>query len=394
MNPDRLREQLRRAPVAGEPEARRRSWAVVRAAFEEREPVSWPVRHARPLLAMAAVLAVLAAAFSPPGQALVGSLRDAIGRERVVGVKGSKPALFRLPTSGRLLVNSTGGPWIVQSDGSKRRLGPYEDASWSPRGLFVVATRRHELYALDPKGGVRWSLARPGTVSQARWSPGSGYRIAYLSDDDLRVVAGDGTGDRLLRPGTFTALAWRPRAAHVLAAAERGGRIGVYAVDGGRRLSRSGRGPAPIQLDWSADGRRLVALARRSLRVLDPGGKLIHRLRFASEATSVAFAPRGRRLALVRELPARRRSQVVVLDADRPSSRPRRLFTGAGRLSDVAWSPNGRWLVVGWTSADQLLFIDVRRPRRIVAVSDISRQFKARGGRARAFPRIGDWCCA
>lgn len=394
MNPDRLREELLRAPVAGEPEARRRSWAVVRAAFEEREPVSWPVRHARPLLAFAALLAVLAGAFSPPGQALVGSLRDAIGRERVVGVKRSKPELFRLPTGGRLLVNSSGGPWIVQSDGSKRRLGPYDEASWSPRGLFVVATRQRELYALDPKGEVRWSLARPGPISQARWSPRTGYRIAYLSGDDLRVVAGDGTGDRLLRPGPFTALAWRPGALHVLAAAEPSGRVGVYAVDADRLLSRSGRGPTPIQLAWSGDGRRLVALARRSLRVLDARGTFVHRLRFASDATSLAFAPRGRRFALVRELPGRRRSEVVVLDADRPSSRARRVFAGAGRLSDVAWSPNGRWLAVGWASADQLLFIDVRRPRRIVAVSDIARQFKGRRGAAGAFPRIGTWCCA
>ena len=51
-------------------------------------------------------------------------------------------------------------------------------------------------------------------------------------------------------------------------------------------------------------------------------------------------------------------------------------------------SPDGRWTVVGWADADQLVFTRVGRPRQIQAVSNVSAQF-----RSRSFPRIEGWCC-
>jgi hypothetical protein len=51
-----------RAP--NEHEAAERSWDVVRAAYATREPVAWPVRHARPLVAGAVVAAAAAAVLS------------------------------------------------------------------------------------------------------------------------------------------------------------------------------------------------------------------------------------------------------------------------------------------------------------------------------------------
>jgi len=87
-----LGRRLRSLRVPDEDGATERAWGVVRAAFQEREPVSWPRRHTRPLLAAAAGLAVVAAAVTPPGRAVVGSLRDAIGREKVVGVRRAEPA--------------------------------------------------------------------------------------------------------------------------------------------------------------------------------------------------------------------------------------------------------------------------------------------------------------
>src|SRR5919197_1332718 len=140
-----VRRRPRSVPLPDEDGARERAWDVVSTAFAEREPVSWPRRHARPLLAAAAVLVVVAAALSPPGRAVVGSLRDAIGREKVVGLQRAEPALFRLPAHGQLLVNSRVGPWIVQPDGSKRLLHGWTAAEWSPSAKYVIATRRHEL---------------------------------------------------------------------------------------------------------------------------------------------------------------------------------------------------------------------------------------------------------
>ena len=60
----------------------------------------------------------------------------------VVGVEESAPALFSLPASGQLLVTADSGAWVVDEDGSKRLLGGYREASWSPFGRFVVASRR------------------------------------------------------------------------------------------------------------------------------------------------------------------------------------------------------------------------------------------------------------
>ena len=52
----------------------------------------------------------------------------------------------------------------------------------------------------------------------------------------------------------------------------------------------------------------------------------------------------------------------------------------------VAWSPNGHWLLLNWTSADQWLFIRSATVRKVDAVSHITASF---GPHA----RIAGWCC-
>ena len=85
-----------------------------------------------------------------------------------IGVEEAAPALFALPADGRVLVTSARGVWVVRPDGSKRLLGRYREASWSPFGRFVVAARANELAALDPSTGeLRWSLARPARPAPA-----------------------------------------------------------------------------------------------------------------------------------------------------------------------------------------------------------------------------------
>jgi hypothetical protein len=148
----------------------------------------------------------------------------------VVGIEESAPALFSLPAPGRLLVTADSGAWVVEEDGSKRRLGSYREASWSPFGRFVVASRRHELVTVTPEGEVRWSLARPD-VRFPRWGgTRTDTRIAYLSNGQLRVVGGDGKGDKLvdLDPAV-AAPVWRRGPGHVLVYARRDG--SVRAVD-------------------------------------------------------------------------------------------------------------------------------------------------------------------
>nr|MBA3716792.1 hypothetical protein [Actinomycetota bacterium] len=155
--------ELRRALLQLKPPdeigAERRAWAITLAAFQEREPARRRPQLVRPLLVLAAVLAVIGAVVNPP---VLNAIRDAIGRTKEKTRPVYKQALFSLPAPGQLLVNSARGPWIIKPGGGRRLLGHYRDASWSPHGRFVTAVGPHELVALEPRGTVRWSLARSG----------------------------------------------------------------------------------------------------------------------------------------------------------------------------------------------------------------------------------------
>jgi hypothetical protein len=391
-----LRRRLERIPLPGETESAGRAWEVVREAYATRDPVSWPTRRAWPLALAAAALAVAAAALSSPGRAVLDSVRDAVLPERVVK---SKAALFSLPAPGRLLVVSAehGGVWVVRTDGSRRRLGDFEDAQWSPHGLFVVTARSNELSARTPGGTERWTLARPN-VSAPRWSP-SGYRIAYTSGSELRVVAGDGTGDRLLErlAGPY---AWDPTRRHVLTYLF-AGRVVQREVDTGRILWTAPAGGGLLRrLDWSPDGRRLLVATDHRVRLLDGDGRLVRAFGIRGLLLAAAFAPgRAHRIALhVRhEAPAAdsdraRRSEVRVVDAD-VAGRSRQLVAGAGVFGELAWSPDGRWLLVDWRTADQWLFVRVGGAPKVVAVAGMSRQFPRRDGATPQLLVLDRWCC-
>jgi hypothetical protein len=317
-----------------EREAGERAWEVVRRAYSEREPVTWPRRHARTLAGAAVLAAVVAAALSPPGRSVVHSLRKA------VGVKEAEPALFSLPTRGQLLVTSNSGLWFVRADGSKRRLGRYRDATFSPHGLYVAATRANQLVAVDPQSGeVRWTLARPAPRFPAWTGTRTDTRIAYISGGKLRIVAGDGTGDHAVGQATLVPPVWRPGHGRVLAYSD-GRRAIVYDVDSGSVIRRIA--PAPTELAWSRDGR---LLRRDEPRIRTRNGQ--------SEAVA------GGRV----------------------------VFRGTGIFGQAQWSPDRRWLLVTWPTADQWVFVRTEGRRRIVGVSRISAQF---GGAS----RVAGWCCS
>jgi hypothetical protein len=355
----------------GEQEARERAWAVVSRAYAEREPVAWPRRHARPLLAAAAVAAVVAAALSPPGRSVVHSLRKSVGIER------AEPALFSLPAPGQLLVTSRSGAWLVHRDGSRRLLGRYRDASFSPHGLFVAATRANQLVALDPQGGVRWTLARPAPRFPAWTGTRTDTRIAYLSGGKLRVVAGDGTGDHAVAAASAVAPAWRPGPGRVLGYAD-GRSATVVDADSGAVLFRTALLEPVRKLAWSSDGRLLLVFSPHHTRVYR-GAKVVQSddPSDATVDTDAAFVGRTHEVAAIRL--AGIGSSVFPINGGRD------FFSGTGVFSQLAWSPDGRWLLVTWPTANQWVFVRTR-PRKLVGVSRITQQF-GRGA------RVADWCC-
>ena len=360
-----------RAP--DEREAQERAWAVISRAYVEREPVAWPRRHWQPIVAVAVVAAIVAAALSPPGRSVVHSFR------RAVGVQRAEPALFSLPTRGQLLVPSRSGLWLVRPDGSKRMLGRYRDAAFSPHGLFVAATRANELVALDPKGEVHWTLARPAPRFPAWTGTRTDTRIAYVSGARLRVVAGDGTGDRAVAPASAVAPSWRPGPGRMLAYAA-GRSALVYDVDTGRVLLRTPPILEPVRkVAWSRDGRRLLVFAPHATRVYQSGG--VVQQDDPSDTTidtDAAFVDGGRNVAASRVAGV---SSNVFRIAGGPV-----IFSGSGVFRQLEPSPDGRWLLVTWPTANQWVFVRLHR-RRIVGVARITQQF---GGGA----RVADWCCA
>ena len=373
-----MKRELERVEVPDAEAARERARDVVLAAHAEREVV--PVR--RPpvrLVAVGAVLAaaaVVGAALSPPGEAVVDRLREVIGVER------AQPALFRLPTSGRLLVASDAGVWVVERDGKRRLLPGYREASWSPFGRFVVATKANELAAFEPEGDVRWTLARRG-VRFPRWTgTETDTRIAYAAESGIRVVAGDGEGDRLLAPTEKGPLAWRPGTRRELAYVSTR-EVRVEDTTTGRVLWRANRpfNEPVLRLEWSPDGRRLLVLSAHALRIFDLRGRVVAQ-DDPSDATrdaDAAFRPGSRTAFVIRR--AGDGSSVFRLDTGRS------IFDGVGAFTELAWSPDGRWLLVGWRSADQWVFVRADGGS-IRAVANVSQQF-----RSRTFPRVQGWCC-
>jgi hypothetical protein len=368
-----VRDRLEGVEVPDARAAEERARRVVLAAFAQREPVARPrrVRTLGVAVALAAVAAGLAAA-SPPGMALVERVRE------VVGVERSVPALFSLPAPGRLLVSSDRGVWVVDGDGSKRLLAAYREASWSPFGRFLVATRRNELAALEPDGDVRWTLARPAAAEAAWGGTESDTRIAYVDRTGLRVVAGDGTGDRLLAPAGRGPFTWRPGPRHELAYVS-ASEVRVQLADGGRVLwrARRGRGEPVRALAWSDDGRRLLVLSAHALRVFDGAGReLVHvEPDGVGSYTDATFVPGTQRVVVLLN-----GTDVVLRDTGRT------LFRGSG-LAGVTPAPDGRWLLVTWPRADQWVFVGPGG--RLRAVSGITEQFRSRSG----FPRVEGWCC-
>ncbi|MFL5816524.1 MAG: hypothetical protein ACJ76L_02880, partial [Conexibacter sp.] len=305
-----------------------------------------------------------------------------------------RPLLGRLPAGGRLLVSAGGSAWVVAPDGAKRRLGSYTGASWSPRGLFVVAWQGGELTALEPDGDVRWSLRGADAVTSARWAPADGYRIAYVAGSALRIVNGDGTGDRRFAETRSAAIpAWRPGAGHVLAYADARGGVTVADVDTGRLLWVSHPLPGVHGLAWSPDATGLIVLTARGAVLLNGAGKRSATLPLppGTRASSAAWTP-GAEVVLVLRDAAADRSELALLTP--ASGRRRELLTAPGRLGPTTWSPDGHVLLVPWPDADQWLFFAPERRRRLVeAVEDVAAQF-APGRTSTRFPSSVEWAPA
>lgn len=344
------------------PGAEERAHGVAMAAFTSHRPAPRRRNYWRPAIALAVVAAAVGVLASPPGRSVIHAIREA------VGVKKAQRELFSLPAPGRLLVNSARGPWVVEQSGSKRLLGPYREASWSPFGRFVVALKGDELVTMEPNGNVHWTLARPGLALPAWGGQHDNTRIAYLSGRNLHVVAGDSSGDAMRCADDVAPVApvWKPGSLSVLAFAA-SDRVLVYDVTTCRRLFLH-LTPSPRKLQWSSDGTRLLVVSGIGADVYDLQGHVVEELA-ADDAT---FVGRTDRVAVLE------RGSVLGLGFGAA-------FHAVG-LKQIVSSPDGRWLLLTWPAANQWVFVRVAAPHTIRAFSNITRQF----GTGK-FPVVAGW---
>ena len=146
-----LERALREAEPPDAGPARERARRTVLAAHAQSRPRG-RVRRAAPLVwaALAATLAALVVTQrdSGPAQAVERLVRDIV---RPPAKPAPTPvADLALPTGGRLLVSDADGLFVVTRSGKRTRLGRYDDAAWSPNGLYVAASAGRTLVALDP----------------------------------------------------------------------------------------------------------------------------------------------------------------------------------------------------------------------------------------------------
>ena len=383
MSRDILGKALREQPIPISADAEERGRRVVEAAFAQR-----PGEHAgaerhlpsMPRLALGLALATLLAALllSPAGAAV----RDWVDEALTPGAPRPEPTLARVPGGGQLLVQTGEGPVVVQPDGSRRLLGDYEGATWSPHGLFVAAVKKRTLSALEPDGTPRWSITAAQRVAVPRWSP-SGERIAYRSGFDLRVIAGDGTEDRLLAGATaagtppdarispaYVPPAWSPTGEDALAYVTGAGRLRILDSETGKVLAAAPALQRITWMDWGAGGRKILEASPGALRLRPiwqagnpsrPAPGMAHRLPLPPGATvnDAALAPQNPLVAASVTYWRKHGTYSEVL-VFRPGRGPRTLLSVPGSLGQVEWSPDGKRLLVAWPGANQWLFLPAR----------------------------------
>jgi len=150
-------------------------------------------------------------------------------------------------------------------------------------------------------------------------------------------------------------------------------------VTGAELLRRSSDMP-PRKLGWSSDGKLLLVFKPYATRVYDMSGKVVAQ-DDPSDATldrDAAFVPGTHQVVAIR---AAGGGSSVFRFFDGLT-----VFQGSGVFRQLAYSPNGRWLLITWPTANQWVFVR-SQPRKIVGAARISNQF---GG----YPRIASWCCA
>jgi hypothetical protein len=121
--------------------------------------------------------------------------------------------------------------------------------------------------------------------------------------------------------------------------------------------------------------------------VIDGTGRRLRTLHEGAAVDHAVFRPGTHVLTIARHRAGR--SEVESVDVDHPGRR-QLLFAGPGGFGDIAWSPNAKWLLVDWLTADQWVFLHDTTVR---AVGRIAEQFPRDDDLPVTLELANGWCC-
>ncbi len=352
-----MKRRLERVPLPDDRAAEERAWDVVRAAYEEREPVAWAAQ-ARASASRSRLWSAWRSSrgcdHGRPGSRSSTRCATSSTREGRRRCERAPRDSVRLPAPGRLLLDIRGR----NLDRPGQRL--QAPARALPHGVVVAArvVRRRRAERLGARrDGNRTARFTGRSRASSAWRSRSGRTRASASRTSpatrVRVITGDGARDWGLGCGRRA----RPTGAGSGTHARRGvGRQGRRRANCERR-----RRTAADTRPRDAAHRRARVERRRSPR--SPA-------RSSQRPSGGHGSHRNRR--------ARRGAQPRYVD-------DRLVFSGAGVMNSVAVLADEQWLVVGGR----------RRPARLrapapaaalYAVSNVTRQFGANA-------TVHGWCC-
>jgi Tol biopolymer transport system component len=288
---------------------------------------------------LAAVLLVLALVGGGAGSS--GAARSARRPQGTIVFSSSRTGNFELYS---VRADGSGLGQLTRSSTQDAR------AAFSPDGRRILFMRFAEL---DPFYiGDLWVMYADGReqrrlsrfASDPAWSPDSRW-IAYSGNGKsvadafpLVIVSPDGRRRRVIR-GRYYGPSWSPDGKRLVVttdAVDDRTDLVVMGADGrGRKTIRRNVGSGP---DWLPNGLIAFSAADGGIDLVRPDGRGARRLHVPEDAEALAWAPDGRRFAFTDG----GRLHVGATAGGRARDVTAK---GAKGLSELAWSPDGRWLV-------------------------------------------------